>query len=47
MIDRDPAVDRTVIPRDLQEELEEQFGAPRPANNTEFGGPGTASLPDS
>lgn len=41
MVDQDPEVDRKTIPQELQNELLEQFGAPRRAECTEFGGDDT------
>jgi hypothetical protein len=44
MIDQNQADDRKMIPSDVQKELEAQFGAPRRADDTEFGGvPGASS----
>lgn len=39
MVDQDPAIDRDMIPAEVQKELEAQFGPPRPATGTEFEGP--------
>ncbi|MCH7793294.1 MAG: hypothetical protein IID31_13565 [Planctomycetes bacterium] len=38
MVDRDPTIDRETIPQEMQDELLKQFGAPRRAECTEFGG---------
>ena len=45
MIDQDTAIDRNTIPPDVQRELEAQFGVPRRAEDTEFGGPPTTGTP--
>lgn len=39
MIDQDPAIDRKIIPPDVQKDLESRFGVPRRTQETEFGGP--------